>query len=169
MLERPSLRWCRPLVRDPDLLHLNRHSVSLAVAIGVFCAFLPLPGQTFIALFFSLWMRANLPISISLIWISNPLTIPPIFFVTYKIGSLLLGTKHTTFSIALTWDWFSHAGHSILLPLLTGSLLCGLVLAVSGYFFIRYLWRWRVIKNWEERKIARQRRSGLIRVMIDEY
>ena len=49
LLDRPSLQWIKSLAKDPNLFHLNRHSVSLGVAVGIFCAFLPLPGQTFIA------------------------------------------------------------------------------------------------------------------------
>ena len=49
LLQRPSLRWINIISHDPNLLHLNRHSVSLAVFIGIFCAFVPLPGQTIIA------------------------------------------------------------------------------------------------------------------------
>jgi len=43
-----------------------------------------------------------------------------------------------------------------LLPLFVGSLLCGTLLASVGYFFVLFLWRWRVIRNWEQRKDARQ-------------
>lgn len=168
LLNSKSMRWCRPLVRDPDLFHLNRHSVSLAFAIGIFCALIPLPGQMFIALFIALWMHANVPIAVSLIWISNPVTIPPIFYLTYKLGTLLIGHKETAFSISLSWEWFASAGQHILLPLIVGSLLTGLVLAVAGYFLILYLWRWQVIKSWEERKINRQRRAGIIKIHRDE-
>ena len=48
VLKHPSLGWAQPLVRDPNLLHLNRESVSLAFFIGIFSAFMPLPGQTFL-------------------------------------------------------------------------------------------------------------------------
>jgi hypothetical protein len=87
LLEVRSLRWIKSLARDPNLFHINRHSVSLACAIGIFCAFLPLPGQTLIAVALCCWLGANLPIGIILIWISNPITIPPMFFITYQLGS----------------------------------------------------------------------------------
>ena len=44
-LEKPSLRWLKSLMRDPNLLHINRRSVSLAVYIGILSAFFPIPGQ----------------------------------------------------------------------------------------------------------------------------
>jgi uncharacterized protein (DUF2062 family) len=155
VLKHPSLRWTEPLVRDPNLLHINRESVSLAVFIGIFAAFIPLPGQTFIAAALAFWWHANLPISVLTIWISNPLTIGPMFYLTHRLGSFLLGSDPIDFTVSLTWQWFSNIGAQILLPLLTGSLLCGLVLASCGYFAINYLWRWKVIRNWEKRKDKR--------------
>jgi|SaaInl5LU_22_DNA_1037371.scaffolds.fasta_scaffold27638_2 uncharacterized protein len=156
-LKHPSMRWAAPLIRDPNIMHLNRESVSLAVFIGVLIAFLPIPGQTFVAAGLAIWWGANLPISISLIWISNPLTIAPLFYLTYKVGAALLGSEHIVFTVSLTWEWFSGLGHQILLPLMVGSALCGMVFAVTGYLLINYLWRWKVISNWEKRKLARQR------------
>ncbi|MDG2502617.1 MAG: DUF2062 domain-containing protein [Porticoccaceae bacterium] len=155
LIQRPSLRWISRISHDPNLLHLNRHSVSLAVFIGILCAFIPLPGQTIIAAFMCFWLGANLPIGVVVIWISNPITIPPMFYLTHQLGSFLLGSEPVNFTVALNWEWFSNVGSAILLPLVTGSLLCGIILASIGYFFILNLWRWKVIKNWERRKDLR--------------
>ena len=151
LIKRPSLRWMGSLIHDPNLLHINRHSISLGVFVGVFCAFLPLPGQTAIAALMAFWLGANLPVSVILIWISNPVTIPPLFYLTYKLGTVLLGTEAGDFEIALTWEWFSQIGTKIMLPLFTGSLLCGVVFGGLGYITIKQLWRWQVLKSWQRR------------------
>ena len=156
LLQRPSLRWINFLAHDPNLFHLNRHSVSLAVFVGIFCAFIPLPAQTLIATLMCFWLGANLPIGLMTIWISNPITIPPMFYLTHQLGSYLLGSEPVNFTVALTWEWFSNLGSGVFLPLIAGSLLCGVMLASAGYFSIYYLWRWKVIKNWEARKNLRQ-------------
>lgn len=155
LLERPALRWVGSLSHDPNLLHLNKHSVSLAVFIGVFSAFVPLPIQTFIAIVMCFWLGANLPLAITIIWLSNPITIPPMFYLTYKLGTQIIGSKIDDFSVTLSWSWFSQLGSEILLPLFVGSLLMGTLLASVGYFFVQFLWRWKVIKNWELRKNLR--------------
>jgi hypothetical protein len=155
ILNRPSLRWISALPQDPNLLHLNRHSVSLAVFIGIFCAFIPIPIQTLLVIGLCFWWGANLPIAIVIIWLSNPLTIPPMFYLTYKLGSSILGTEVDSLSFTLSWEWFSQLGVDILLPLFVGSLLSGILLASAGYFFILFLWRWKVIRNWEKRKDLR--------------
>jgi uncharacterized protein (DUF2062 family) len=155
ILDRPSLHWIRALPQDPNLLHLNRHSVSLAVFIGIFCAFIPIPIQTLLVIVMCFWWGANLPIAMVIIWLSNPLTIPPMFYLTYKLGSYILGTEVNRLSFTLSWEWFSQLGADILLPLFVGSLLSGILLASAGYFFILFLWRWKVIRNWEKRKNLR--------------
>ena len=155
ILNRPSMRWISALPQDPNLLHLNRHSVSLAVFIGIFCAFIPIPIQTLLVIGLCFWWGANFPIAIVIIWLSNPLTIPPMFYLTYKLGSSILGTEVDSLSFTLSWEWFSQLGVDILLPLFVGSLLSGILLASAGYFFILFLWRWKVIRNWEKRKDLR--------------
>ena len=102
------------------------------------------------------WQGANLPLAMVIIWMSNPLTIPPMFYLTYKLGSYILGTTLGDFSVTLSWEWFSQLGSEILLPLFVGSILAGTVLASIGYFFVLFLWRWKVIKDWEHRKDLRQ-------------
>lgn len=155
LLDRPSLKWVKSLAKDPNLFHLNRQSVSLAVAVGLFCAFLPLPGQTLIAAFLCYAVGANLPIGIILIWISNPITIPPIFFVTYQVGCMLLNTESLPFSGQMDWQWLESLGNDVLKPLFVGSLFCGSIMAVISYFSIFYLWRWKVVKNWRLRRKIR--------------
>lgn len=155
--ERPALNFMSHLLHDPNLFHLNRHSVSGAFFIGLFTAFLPLLGQMPIAAALALMFRVNMPIAVALVWISNPLTMPPIFYATYEFGRWLLDTPAVAFSVDLSWEWLTTEFTKLWQPLLAGSLLCGLVFGGLGYISIQLFWRWHVVRNWERRK---QRRNG---------
>lgn len=156
----PALHFLGDLLHDPNLFHLNRHSVSVAFFVGIFVAFIPVPGQMPIAALLALMLRCNLPISVVLVWISNPLTMPAMFFATYQLGRWLLGTPPVSVSLELSLHWLLHEFSLIWKPLLAGSLLSGLVFGTLGYITMRIFWRWTVIKSWERRKKRRRERGA---------
>ena len=149
------LAFLRPLLHDPNLFHLNRHSVSVAFFAGIFCAFLPVPGQSVLAALLALLLRCNMPIAFALVWITNPLTAPPVFFLNFELGRWLLDRPPMAFSIEPSWQWFQDQGEAVLLPLLVGSLASGLVFGAIGYGVTHQLWRWHEERNWEIRKKRR--------------
>ncbi len=141
------------LLHDPNLWHLNRHSVSGGVALGLFCAFLPMPFETLVATLGALAFRVNLPISIALVWVSNPFTWIPMYGTAYLLGAWLLNLPRVSLDgLTITWLLQQFA------PLWLGSLIIGLVLAGISYVTVQSLWRFKVKKNWEKRKM-RMRRS----------
>ena len=154
-----QLRWLGTLLHDPNLWHLNRRSVSGAFFVGIFCAFLPLPFQMVLAALIAMLFRVNLPLSSALVWITNPLTIPPIFFATYKLGTLLLGTPVETFAGDSSWEWIISEFQLIWRPLLLGSLICGLVSGAVGYVTVRSLWRLHIVRRIQERRQAKRARN----------
>lgn len=157
----PGLRFLGNILDDPNLFHLNRHSVSLAFLVGLFTAFLPLPGQMIIAAAFAYIIGCNMPLSVGLVWISNPLTIPPIFFATYKLGTVILGTPPIDFSIELSWDWLNTEFVKLWQPLIVGSLLAGTVFGLAGYCAMQVFWRWHVLNNWNKRRKERAAKRAL--------
>ena len=142
-------------IQTSNVMRINRRSVSLAVYIGIFCAFIPIPGQTIIALLMCFWLGANLPIATIFIWISNPFTIPPMFYLTYQLGSKLLGTEPINFTISFSLEWLMALSTQVVLPLMVGSLLSGIIVATVGYLIVLQLWRWKVVQNWEKRREER--------------
>ena len=64
--EHKSLRFLGSLLHDPNLWHLNRHSVARAMGIGLFAALMPMPLQMLLAAVLAIWVRANMPIAVSL-------------------------------------------------------------------------------------------------------
>jgi uncharacterized protein (DUF2062 family) len=151
ILKHPLLRPLRHLISDLEVWHLHRRSVSGACFIGLFCAFLPLPGQTVVAAALAIGFRCNLPISIALVWITNPLTIGPIFFFAYRLGAWLLEVEVTITKWELSWDAIAVQLSAIWWPLITGSLVCGWVSGISSMVTARLMWRLHVVRRWRQR------------------
>lgn len=144
------------LLHDPNLFHLNRHSVSLAFFIGIFMALTPLlGGQMIVIAVLSIWVRCNLPIAIALVWITNPLTISPIFFAQYKLGLWVLQSKGSTIPLEFSWQWLTEQFSVVWQPFLLGAMLSAAFFGALGYLIVQYFWRWKVIQNWEKRKQLR--------------
>lgn len=143
------------LLHNPNLWHLNRYSVSSAFAIGLFMASMPIPFQMLPAALIAILVHANLPISVALVWISNPVTMPPFFYFCYKVGTWILQIQPQPFKFEISWDWLvQHLAHDWQ-PLLLGCVVVGTVLSLLGYFGMRIFWRWHVIREWEARKTKR--------------
>lgn len=142
-----GLQMLGPRLRAPDLWHMNRRSVAGAFAVGLFVAFLPVPLQMVLAASIAVWLRVNLPISVLLVWVSNPLTMPPIFYTAYTIGRWILDDAPRSFRVEMTLEWFSNDLLTIWKPLLTGSLVLAVVASVSGYLVIRILWWISVVER----------------------
>ena len=147
-----AIKFMGPVFSNPNLFHINRASISSAFFVGIFVAFLPIPGQMIVAAFLAFLFRSNLPVALALVWISNPLTIAPLFIFTYSIGVLLLGLEFITFTIEPSWDWVISQGNLIWLPLLIGSLITGIIFGSLSYITISQLWKWKVLRNWEKRR-----------------
>jgi uncharacterized protein (DUF2062 family) len=152
----PSLRFFQHWLHDPNLWQLNRYSVSTAVFIGLLIAFIPLPIHILLCTLVAIWWRANLPIALAIIWVSNPLTIPPQFYLAYKVGARLLNLPQQPFAFELSLHWLRSEIDFIWQPLLLGCAVCGLTAALLGTALVRINWRAQVIVRWRARQ--RQRR-----------
>ena len=156
------LQFFGTLLHDANLWHLNRRSVSGAMACGLFVAFVPLPFQMVGAAALAIWFRVNLPISVALVWLTNPVTMPPVFYFCYKLGTWILGhpVKNVNFEVSdvtfeLSWTWITQELGHIWQPFLLGCLIAASVSALIGYWGMRAFWRLNVVREWEKRKTKR--------------
>lgn len=178
-----SLQMLGTWVHDPNLWHLNRYSASVAFFIGLFAAFIPIPAQMLLAGLLAAWWRANLPISVALVWLTNPVTMPPVFYANYKVGGFLLGRPPESDHVQTfrTWlqgmddicgdlgwlacvrpwsQWlmngFEQLWTPFLAPFLVGSVVCGVVAGLIGAAAVRILWRVQVTLRWRARARRQQ-------------
>lgn len=158
----PKLQFFGALLHEPNLWHLNRNSLAGGTAVGLFTAFLPVPMQMLIAAAFAILFRVNLPLSMSLVWITNPFTMPPVFFFAYRIGCALLGQtpNHAAFHFSL--EWMTSMIDYIWQPLLLGCLTLAIVSAGLGYVTIQFLWRLHVNHTWRTRRERRLKKKPII-------
>jgi len=146
-----SLRIFGRWVENTNLWQLSRHTTAKAFAIGLYCAMLPVPGQMIISVALAIIFTANVPLSFSLIFITNPLTMPAIYYAAYKLGAWLLGAKPLDVEFEASWTWFTQSLDEIWLPLLLGSQVMGVILGILGYLLIDSLWRNAIRRQWQAR------------------
>ncbi|MBU2968359.1 DUF2062 domain-containing protein [Pseudoalteromonas sp. C2R02] len=146
-----SLKIFGSLLHDANLWHLNRRSARGAFAIGLFFAFIPVPFQMLLAAALAIPFRVNLPLSVALVWITNPLTMPPIFYGSYLVGSTVLGQNSQDFSFEPTVQWLLDSLSTIGPAFMLGSLICASIAALIGYFGSDILWQTSVRRAWKNR------------------
>ena len=144
------------LLHDPNLWHMNRRSMAGAFMVGLFFAWWPVPFQMVLAAGGAILLRTNLPMSIALVWITNPLTMPPMFYFAYVVGTWVIGVPAMAFSVELSMEWLMHELALIWKPFLTGCLILGIISSAAGYFGISWVWAHLVMKrrrlSWKKRK-----------------
>ena len=156
--EHRHLRHFGELLHDPDLWHLTRRSTAGGVAIGLFCAFIPIPIQMFFAAGFAILFSVNLPLAVISVWISNPVTFAPIFIFAYELGTWLLNEPVRQIAFEFSVKWLTGSLVLIWKPLLLGCFILGTISSISGYVLVIWLWRLSLIKKWKERKLRRSRK-----------
>lgn len=151
--QQKCLRCLGTLLHDPALWHLNRHSVAGAFFVGLLMAFVPVPFQMLLAASMAIAVHVNIPVSVALVWLTNPLTMPPLFYFAYKVGQWILDLPNHNVQFEVSWSWLTHGLSHIWQPFLLGCLVVGLASGVLGYLIVRFAWRACVIHKWRHRHV----------------
>lgn len=154
--EQKALSLFGSLLHDANLWHLNRKSACGAFGVGLFFAFWPVPFQMWLAAALAIPLRVNLPLSVATVWITNPFTMPPIFYGAYLVGTFIVGTPTQEFEFQLSWDWVVQSLETIGPAFLIGCLVCSIVAGLLGYFGLNVVWRFSVRKAWQQRSTKRR-------------
>lgn len=134
-----------------EYLSINRKSISRGVFVGLFWAFVPMPMQMLAVLAITPFIKFNVPIAITMVWLSNPITMPFMYYIEYQTGNFLLGNTSLN-NIELTLDWFSANWDKIITPLYVGTIPYSIGLSSIIYFIINKLWIDSVQKETTQRK-----------------
>lgn len=137
----------RVLLRSILMLDDSAHSIALGTAIGMFIALTPTVGIQMLMVVCLAFVtrplfRFNQIASLITVYISNPLTIVPIYWFDYKIGTYFVGGSLTQkdFARILEFEGFSGWWETVtqlLLevgsPLIIGSLIVGSFFGLITY------------------------------------
>ncbi len=147
----PVLKWFADTAYKRSFLwSFKGKPIQTALFWGIWISMLPIVGIQMIVVFFiSLLVRANLPLIVALQWISNPLTMGPIYFADYKIGMTLLKligvnyNQNKLLSPEYNWAQFSYKELLRLLdtfpPMFIGGSVLGIFFGVSAVFLYKIL------------------------------
>ncbi len=139
------------------------HSIALGAALGMFITFTPTVGiQVLIVLILSMVVRFNRFAAIVLIYLSNPVTIIPIYYADYVIGLFVQGESGLSLEeFGLLWDqsvitagevgfWgatqvlFKSLGTDVIIPMfIGGGVLGGFVGVVTYPLTLSWVQRYR--------------------------
>ncbi len=132
--------------------HGSPMSIARGAALGTWVAFTPTVGiQMFVVGVLGIPLRANIPVAVALVWLSNPVTMVPLYFAFYLVGTLVLAQPALDYSVLseridLAWEtaqgqglWaglrglFDFLGSEVVWPMAVGSFIMATALAVAAY------------------------------------
>jgi len=137
----------------PEYLSPSRKMIARGVLIGLFIAFIPMPMQMAAVLLFVPFVKFNVPVGLAMCWLSNPITMPPMYYMEYLTGSFFLHIKPQP--VEMTLSWFSNNLEKIFIPLYFGTAIYSIFGSILGYFLVNYLWKLSV--NRDKKKHYTQR------------
>lgn len=150
--------WSNPqtLLRYVLSLDDTAHHIALGTTMGMFIGLTPTVGiqmAIVIAVYYIClpFFRFNCKAAIVTVYISNPLTMVPLYWFDYRVGQLVFGGDDITtdrIREIVTYEGFAEWWRAIVtlfvdlgLPMFAGSLIVGSVGAAATYPTMRYLLR----------------------------
>ncbi len=114
----------------------NPHNLALGMAIGIFVSITPIiPFQTIVAIALAFLVRGSKSAAVLGSWLSNPLTIPVVYYANYKLGCALLGYHNSLDRIAFTsFSELMALGLEVTWAMIVGGVAIGAFLGVVIYF-----------------------------------
>jgi len=117
--------------------------IALAFAVGIFIGISPFLGlHTLMALAFASILRVNKLVTLAGAFVTNPLTIIPIYSFATWVGIKMTGQENTlsqtNFKDITIINIFSIL-KELILPFFVGTIAFGLIAAALSYLFVYYI------------------------------
>ncbi len=112
--------------------------IALSFAVGVFISISPFFGfHTILALVFSFLFRLNKVATITGSWMNNPWTVAPVYYIDYKIGSVIMGHDVDFNLKPFTFHHYLSGGKMVFFDILVGSIIFGTFVSTLTYFVLK--------------------------------
>ena len=137
--------WIEQALERTGCLHVHRRTVARGVAIGVFVGLTPTVGvQTVLMLIGCVAVRGNFPAAFIVSWVSNPVTLGPLYFAFNELGETVFGG---VLGPEITISDRADQAAVGLVYLVLGSLLIAGPFAIAAYFASIWIWRLLVVRR----------------------
>ena len=159
-------RLLRPFARHlskPELWRMHRRSVPRGVALGLGIGIIIPFMHTLLAALLAIPLRANVTIAAAFTLLINPLTIPPVYYLAYRMGLWELhadaavtnpaAAQHFSGELSRILFWVHEASG----PIALGVITLAVTAAVAGYFLAALLWRLWLVGKVRRKRLARRR------------
>jgi uncharacterized protein (DUF2062 family) len=149
------LRPFRFVLTHPVYFSANRKSVAGGLWLGLFIAFMPMPGHMILAILAALLLRVNIPVAALAVWVTNPLTVVPIFYLAYRLGCAVMDIPVQSFPEEFSWNWMTTEFIDVWKPLWFGSMILATSIASAAYILINVAWRISTAYRYRRRHLFR--------------
>lgn len=168
--------WFRAMLMLDD----SSHRIALGAAIGMFIAMTPTVGiQMVIVLTLALltrrWFRFNKVAALLAVYVSNPLTVVPIYWFSYKLGTIYFpgSISRSEFEAIFQYDGLQEWWASITrlfvevgVPLVAGSLVMATCCGLATYpIMLRVI---RNLRRAERQALKEQKKAKKLRKVSQE-
>jgi len=129
-------QWINKYVDMKKYWGNDNESIARGIAVGTFSAFIPLIGQSIIAIVGAIFLRANIAFSIGFTFISNPFTYAPLYWFCYQVGyqATGIGINGKFDNNFLEQLFRADTFWEIMLPTTIGGVIIGIPVALIAYF-----------------------------------
>lgn len=156
------LRGMRPWLDRHDVFCFNREPLARGVAIGMLCGLIPGPLQVLGSLAMCAWLRGNAIAAAIATLYTNPLTIVPLYWLSFQIGAFLIpGQQAMPPFVAPQGDlsqWAAGLGEwmtALGWPLLLGLPVLAILLAANAYALVQIFFLIPVIRRAKRMRLGR--------------
>lgn len=123
--------------------------------MGLFVAFMPMPGHMIVAILAALLLRVNIPVAALAVWVTNPLTVVPIFYLAYRLGCAVMNIPAQSIPEEFSWNWMTAELVDVWKPLWFGSIILATSIASAAYILINVVWRLSTAYRYRRRHLFR--------------